>query len=159
MIQSTGVFLSAADLTAWYQVRYKKHLLEGILALRDETSDLPVLKEWKSAKAFLARFKAAAVHFLDGKPATLGKVWIEQLPGMCGTPWTIEEDDYAQAHIRCRIALIPAPDAWTLSGTDRAILAPGLVNVVEHRVLHSEINLSAYPRTHLIVDVVRADEG
>lgn len=130
----------------------------GLLYLRDlneagEAHDLPILREWKSAKLMLSRYKLAAAGFLGGKTPELGKAWLETLPGQHGTPWTIEEDDYAQAHIRTRLALIGAPDAYSCSGLDRVLLSVGIVNVVEHRALHSEINLGTFPRTHLIVDV------
>ena len=157
MIRNTGVFLQTADFTAFFQVKFRKEMADGILRLRSETSDLPILREWRSAKALLARYRAAAAVFSDGVQPDLGQVWIEQLPGMHGTPWLLEEDDYAQAHIRTRIALIQSPDAWTFSGLQSAILAVGMVNEIDHRSLCSEINLSAYPRTHLIVDVKKPE--
>jgi hypothetical protein len=157
MIRSTGVFLQTADFAAFYQVKFRKEMQDGILRLRTADADLPILKEWKSAKNLLARFRAEAAQSFDGRRPELGKVWLEQLPGMCGTPWTIEEDDYAQAHIRTRVCIIPAPEAWSMSGLERVILATGIVNEIDHRNLCSEINLSAYPRVHLIVDVKRPE--
>ena len=162
MIRSTGVFLDTSAFTAMLVVKYRDRMEGGTLFLRDafgdEIEDKPLLKEWKSARALLARFKTSAASLLEGKPATLGKAWIETLPGNHGTPWTLEEDDYAQAHIRTRTCLIPAPDAYSMSGLDRVLLGVGVVNVIEHRLLHSEINLSTHPRTHLIVDVRRPEE-
>lgn len=163
MIRSTGVFLQTADFAARFQLVFKKRLDNGLLYLRDipedgETvHDLPILEEWKTAQALLKRFRAAASGFLNGEPARLGKVWIEQLPGHSATPWQMEEDEYAQGHIRTRTCIVPAPDAYTLSGLERLLLSTGVVNVVEHRVLHSEINLSSYPRVHLIIDVQRPE--
>ena len=154
MIRSTDVFLDTSTFSAHFMVKYRERLENGLLFLRDETGDQTILKEWKSARTLLARYKALAVPFL-GSPAEFGKVWIEVLPGGAGTPWTIEEDDYAQAHIRTRVCLVPTPGAWSFSGLERVILGVGLVNVIEHRTLCSEINLSEYPRTHLVVDVVR----
>lgn len=158
MIRSTGVFLSTAEFTAFYVAKFRTRLDQGLLPLRDEDGDLPILKEWKTARALLARFRAAAAPFLDGHTATLGKVWIEQLPGECGTPWTIAEDDYAQAHIRTRTCLIPSPGAWSLSGGEQLMIPVGSVATVEHRALCSEVNFSPYPRTHLIVDVKKPAE-
>jgi hypothetical protein len=163
MIRSTGVFLSTAEFTAMFMVKYKERMKEGILRLRDipeaddDAVDLPIMKEWKTARGLLTRFKNAAAPLLNGQPAVLGKAWIETLPGNCGTPWLLEEDDYAQAHIRTRTALIITPENYSMSGVDRISLGVGVVNVVEHRVLHSEINLGPHPRTHLIVDVRRPD--
>ena len=157
MIRNTGVFLQTADFTAFYQVKFRKEMEDGVLRLRDADADCPILREWKSAKALLQRFRAEAAKHFGGTRPELGRVWIEQLPGMHGTPWALEEDDYAQAHIRTRIALIQSPECWSMSGLDRAILAVGIVNEIDHRSLCSEINLSAYPRTHLIVDVKRPE--
>jgi hypothetical protein len=164
MIQSTGVFLDTSGFTAMFVVKYRDRMRDGILKLRDvgeagEAEDLPILKEWKTARALLARYRAAGEPILNGEKVLLGKVWLETLPGQCGTPWTLEEDDYAMAHIRTRICLLPAPNAFSHSGGDRVLLGVGVVNVVEHRILHSETNLSTHPRTHLIVDVKRPDEG
>lgn len=163
MIRSTGVFLPTDQFTAFFVAKFRARLDQGLLYLRDvpdedvfaEPKDLPILGEWKAARALLQRFKSAAAPLLEGKTAVLGKAWIEQLPGHCGTPWTLCEDDYAQNHIRTRTCLIPAPDAYSHSGADRVLLGVGVVNVVEHRILHSEINLSTYPRVHLIVDIRR----
>lgn len=163
MIRPTGVFMDTAQFTAYFVLKYRSQMQSGILdlrAIRDaEPEDMPILKEWKTARALLLRYASAAAAIFDGRRATLGRVWIETLPGFSATPWMIEEDDYAQTHVRTRTCLLPAPDAYSLSGLDRLLMVPGSVNVIEHRVLHSEINLSSYPRTHLIVDVKRPDDA
>ena len=156
------VFLDTSTLAAYFRVKYSERMHEGILMLRDtgedgEVVDRPILKEWKSARAFLSRFKSAAQPFLENQPVVLGKVWIETLPGPAGTPWNLFEDDYHQTHIRTRTCLIPTPDNYTMSGVERVSLGVGMVNLVEHRILHSELNLSVYPRVHLIVDVRRPE--
>lgn len=162
MIRPVG-FLDTSGFTGMFTVKYRERMRDGILPLRsipegdDEAQDLPIMKEWKTARALLTRIKAGAAPLLDGQPATLGKAWVETLPGNCGTPWTIEEDDYAQGHIRTRTCLIPTPENYTMSGLDRVTLGVGILNIVEHRILHSEINLGAFPRVHLIVDVRRPD--
>lgn len=158
-------FIPTDQFTAFFVAKYRARLDQGLLYLRDipptdvfaEPKDLPILREWKTARALLARFKSIAAPLLRGEQAEFGKVWIEQLPGNCGTPWLLEEDDYAQAHIRTRTCLIPAPDAYSCSGLERVLLSVGVVNIIEHRVLHSEMNLSPYPRVHLIVDIKRPE--
>jgi len=145
-----------------FVVKYEQRLKEGLLFLRDigedgEAEDLPIMKEWKSARALLTRYKAQGSSFLGGAKCELGKVWIESLPGMHGTPWLLEEDDYAQSVVRTRICLVPSPDAYSHSAGDRVLLGVGVVNVVEHRTLHSETNLSTHSRVHLIVDVKRPE--
>lgn len=162
MIRSTGVFLDTRHLTAMFVVKYGDRMQDGLLHLRDigddgEAADMPILKEWKSARGFLARFKAASAPLLNGQAAVFGKVWIESLPGQFGTPWTREEDDYAQSVIRTRTALIVTPDCYSFSGLDRVQLGVGVVNIVEHRILCSETNPAPHSRVHLIVDVKRPD--
>lgn len=157
------VFLDTSAVMARYVLKYRDQANDGILRLRDlddegEAQDLPILKEWRSAKALLTRFKGTATEMLKGEPVVLGKAWIETLPGNHGTPWTIEEDEYAQAHIRTRTCLVPVPQAYTMSGEEKVSIGVGMVNVVEHRILHCEVNFSPYPRVHLIVDVRRPEE-
>lgn len=155
-------FIELSAFTAHYIVKYKERMAEGVLPLRDvdalgDAYDMPVLKEWKSARAVLARIQSGAAPFLGGKTPELGKAWIEMLPGGHGTPWRQDEDDYAQSVIRTRTCMIPTHDAYTYSGNFRELLNAGVLNVIEHRILHSETNFSAYPRVHLIVDVKRPD--
>lgn len=162
MIRSTGVFLDTRNLTASFVTKYHKQLDQGLLHLRGltdegEPHDLPILEEWRSADAFLKRFKNAASGFLGGQKAILGKAWIESLPGGCGTPWLLEDDDYAQAYVRTRVALIATPGAFTYSGDMRELLGIGVVNIVEHRILHSDTNPSTFSRVHLVVDVKRPE--
>jgi len=164
MIQPIG-FIDAAAFTASYVVKYKQHMRDGTLKLRSRdpadvllaVADEPILGEWKAAAALLSRYRSHARNALKDSKIELGEAWIEMLPGGHGTPWRQYEDDYAQAHIRTRLCLIPAPDAFTYSGHFREILAVGVVNVVEHRVLHSDTNFSTFPRVHLVVDVERPD--
>lgn len=162
MIRPIG-FIEASAFTASYVVKYKQNLRDGVLELRgvDEDDvlqaivDRPVLGEWKAAKSLLQRYRSHARTILKNANLELGKAWIEVLPGGHGTPWSVYEDDYAQAYLRTRMCMIPAPDAFTYSGHFRELLGVGVVNVVEHRILHAETNFSTYPRVHLVVDVER----
>ena len=163
MIRVVG-FVDTRRFTASFVVKYDKFLQDGLLKLRDigetgEADDLPIVKDWLTAKALLGRIKTGAAALAGGKTATLGKAWIEQLPGGHGTPWTMDDDDYAQTHIRTRLCLIPTPDNYSFCGLERVSLGVGVLNVVEHRLLCSEVNFSQFPRVHLVVDVKRpADE-
>lgn len=155
-------FLDTRQVAARFVLKYERQLDNGVLKLRDlddegEAVDLPILAEWGSASSLLKRIKTGAYALLEGKPAVLGKAWIESLPGGHGTPWLAETDEYAQAHIRTRTCLVPVPDSFSFSGTDRVALGIGIVNVIEHRIPHSEVNLSAYSRVHLVVDIKRPE--
>lgn len=162
MIRPTG-FLDLSAFTASYVLKYKQHLKEGVIELRgaDEGDvlapivDRPILQEWKAATNLLNRYRSHARSILKDTGLELGKAWVEMLPGGHGTPWQQFEDDYAQDHIRTRTCMVPAPDCYTYSGLHRECIGVGVVNIVEHRVLHSETNFSAFPRVHLVVDVQR----
>jgi len=163
MIRPIG-FLDTANLSATFTVKYKERLKDNRIELRDledPLSDLvidrPIMREWKAARALLARIKASAAQQFDGQSVDLGKAWLELLPGGAGTPWAAEEDDYAQSVVRTRTCLLPAPDAYTCSGAERIILNVGWLHVIEHRLLCSEFNLGTHPRLHLVVDVKKPE--
>lgn len=163
MIRPTGVFLDTRQLTALFVVKYHERMNDGVLQLRDlgddgEAKDLPIVKEWKAARAILNRFRSSSAAFFNGQATELGKAWIESLPPMCGTPWSVEDDDYAQSVFRTRTALISVPNGYSYCGDERVLMGPGVVNAIEHRMLCSEVNPSQFSRVHLIVDVKRPDE-
>jgi hypothetical protein len=145
-------FLDTTEFAARFVLQYREHMRSGILELRSAEGDLPILAKWKTAASLLKRLRNEASILLKSR-AELGKAWLETVPGGHGTPWSIDEDEYAQGHLRTRTCIIAAPDAYTHVGTEQVILGPGIVNIVEHKVLHSETNLGSFPRTHLIVDV------
>lgn len=157
-IQPLG-FLDTSTMMAMYVVKHAKEVGNGILRLRDfkdddtEATDLPILREWKSARAVLARIRSSAAPFFEGHTPVLGRAWIEIVPPQSGTPWSSDSDDYAEAHRRTRTCLIGGPGAMSYSGGTTANLLPGMVNLVDHRALCSETNSGEYPRVHLIVDV------
>lgn len=157
-IQPLG-FLDTSVFTAMYVMKHAKAVDNGILKLRDfkddetDPSDLAILREWKSARALLARIRSAAAPFFEGITPVLGRAWIEVVPPESGTPWAIEADDYAEAHRRTRTCLIPNPGAISYSGGAAANLLVGMVNLIDHRALCSEINSGEHPRVHLIVDI------
>lgn len=155
-------FIDTSTFAARFKIQFSDRMVNGLLPLREigesgEAEDLPILKEWKSARALLLRYKATAAQLLPDQPIVFGKAWIETLPGPAGTPWEIHDDEYAQTHLRTRTCLIPTPDNYTYSGRECVNLGVGVVNLIDMNILHCEVNLSPYPRTHLIVDVQRPD--
>lgn len=152
-------FVDTSVFTANYVLRHKDKVVDGLLYLRDvkgdelDASDLPILREWKSAKALLVRLRAGAAPHFNGATPELGKAWIEVLPPGVGTPWTSEVGDYAEAHVRTRTCLIPTPGALSYSGSASANLLVGMVNLMDHHALCSEVNTGDQPRVHLVADV------
>lgn len=157
-IQPIG-FLDTSMFTARYLMKYRDKAVNGILDLRAvqgddiDPTDCPILKEWNSARALLSRLRAAAAPFFEGVAPTLGRAWIEALPPLAGTPWEACSGDYAEQHVRTRTCLVPAPGALSHSGQVSAGLNVGLVNLINHRDLCSEVNHGEHARIHLIVDV------
>ena len=157
------LFVDASRFTAHFIVKYAAQQQNGILALRDvaddvDVADLPILKEWKSARTLLLKIRNQAAPFLSGKVPELGKVWIETLPPESATPWTHEIGDYADEHHRLRICLIPGVDCYSFCGEARVILNVGIVNLIDHKKMCSEANMGQFARTHLIVDIRKPDE-
>ena len=152
-------FLDTSTFTAMYVMKHREKVDNGILRLRDfkdgeaGPSDLPILREWKSARALLSRIRNAAAPLLEGRVPDLGRAWVEIVPPLSGTPWNAESDDYADAHHRTRTCLIGGPGAMSYCGQAAANLLPGIVNFVDLRALSSETNTGEYPRVHLVVDV------
>lgn len=158
-IQSIG-FVDTSLLTAWFTLRMRKdHMHEGVIELRSlrddqlEPEDCEVLKGWKSARAMLSRIRAGAAPFFSGVAPTLGRAWIETLAPGEGTPWYAETGDYAEQYLRTRTCLIPAPGAATHCGSLTASLNVGIITLVDHRLLCSEVNHGDHERVHLVVDV------
>ncbi len=123
-----------------------------------EQVDYPILKEWKSARNLLSRIKNAAAPFLKGQPAVLGKVMIVQLKPHGVVDWHVDEGEYAAAHYRTHLCLIPSPGAFVYSGPEMANLPVGQLTFFENRVLHCATNFGDFARTHLIVDVRRPED-
>lgn len=163
MIQNIG-FIDTSVFTATFVLKHKAKLLEGVLALRTiksddaDASDTAIMADWKSGRALLTRLRVGAAPYFDGKTPTLGRAWIEHLPPRTATPWLIEDDDYADAHVRTRTCLIQSPSAASFCGVQNANLLVGIVTALDMRQLCSEANFSDYPRTHLVVDVKRPPE-
>lgn len=156
-------FIETANFTATYINRHRDKLVNGVLKLRDfdgdsETVvDLPLVKDWKTAKSLLSRLRAGAAPHFGGVTPGLGRAWIEVLPPQAGTPWTAEAGDYADTHIRTRTCLIPSPGAVSHVGLQNATLLVGVVTSYDPRALACEVNHGEHARAHLIVDVRRPE--
>lgn len=155
-------FLETTQMTARWALKYHKDAVDGVLKLRDEDDtgeivDLPLLAEWRSAKALLSRVRAGAAPLLGGSATSLGRSWLEVLPPLSGTPWRAEAGEYAEAYIRARICLVPCPQAVSYAGGAQAVLSPGFVMAHDPRLLASEVNYGEHARVHLVVDVRRPD--
>lgn len=157
-IQPIG-FLETEAFQATFVIKYKSLLsadLNGVdtLLLRSADEDTPLLSEWKAAKTLLAKIRNGATKFLGGKPAELGCVELQRFRPQNATPWRTDEDNGC---FRLHLCIIPSPGLWVMSGVERAILPVGNLNLVEHTVLHCEVNFADHAAVHLVIDVKRPD--
>ena len=119
--------------------------------------DYPVLKEWKSARAMLARIKDALQPIVGKAPVTFGKIMVVRLKVGGFVDWHIDEGAYAEKHDRAHLCLLPSPGAWLYSGGEVAQPPVGMLTYMNNRALHSALNTGPVPRVHLILDVRKPD--
>ena len=149
----TWAFSSA--LFAKYKDRFGgEHHSAQILPLRSRDAALPILAEWKSAKALLTRLRAAAAQGFDGRTPEIGEASVVQMIGGGHVEWSADDARGPHAHI----CIVPAPGAWVFSGGDSSVLPPGQLTLVDHRQLWSAANFGEYPAIHLIAELYLADD-
>ena len=115
--------------------------------------DYPILKDWKSARAILARIKDAIQPLFPDRPIILGKAMVVRLKVGGFVDWHVDEGEYAKVHDRAHLCLLPSPGAWLYSGGEVAQPPVGQLTYFNNRVPHSALNMGPVARTHLIVDV------
>lgn len=158
-------FIDTSMFTTFMLGRFKKRLDDdGEIVLRgpdpetgEKIIDRPILKDWNSGRGLLSRLSAHAAPFLDGKKAVFGNIHIEKQGVNAHTPWRIDDGEYAETHHRCMLCLVPSPTAWVYSGGEGAVLQVGAAMLINHRVLHSEVNLGPCATVRLVADVRRPD--
>lgn len=155
-------FLDTWAMSSTLFARYKDrfggdHHSAAVLPLRSGDGPLPILAEWKSAKALLSRIRAAAAPFMDGRTPELGAAALVQLRPGGFVEWSADETPVDQSYSSLHLCLVPAPDAWVYSGGQCAVLPVGQLTYVNRRVLWSAANFSPTPAIHLVVDVRRAE--
>ena len=131
----------------------------AMLPLRSQGGPLPILSEWKSAKALLSKVRNAAAPLLGGKAGVLGEAALVRLAPGGYMEWTCETSEYALAHHRLHLCVVPAPGCCVLSGGESGVLPVGMLTYVNRSVLHSAVNFSDTPCIHLIVDVRAPDDS
>lgn len=150
----------ASTLFARYKDRFVgDHHSMTMLPLRSEEGPLPILSEWKSAKALLSKIRTAAAPFMDGKAADLGAAALIHMKPGGFMEWTWEGGEYAQAHCRFHLCVVPAPGCAIYSGGESGVLPVGMLTYVNRLVLHSAVNHSDTPAIHLVVDLQKPVEG
>jgi hypothetical protein len=120
--------------------------------------DYPILKDWKSARAILARIKDAVQPLFPGRNIILGKAMIVRLKVGGHVDWHVDEGEYAEKHDRAHLCLLPSPGAFLYSGTEMAQPPVGSLTWINNRILHSAVNMGPVARVHLIADIRKPDQ-
>jgi hypothetical protein len=143
-----------STLFARYKDRFAgEHHSMSLLPLRSVDGPLPILNEWKSAKALLARLRVAAAPFFGVTPE-LGEAALVQVRAGGFIEWGMRESDWCSFHL----PIVPSPGAWMYSGGDGAVLPIGQLTFVNRGVLHSAVNLGQHPVIHLVADARKTDD-
>jgi hypothetical protein len=152
-LRSLG-FIDTSMMTANLLVRHRESFMGGSIVLRDAEGDRPVLEKFKSAKNLLNRIKRLVGGDSD---CLIRRAEIVSLPPGGFTPWQEEKSVETEQMVRVHVCLVPSPAAWLYCGGDAMVAPVGQLVLLNHRMLHSEINLGMNDRIHLVVDVVPVD--
>jgi hypothetical protein len=129
----------------------------SILPLRNEEGALPILAEWRAAKALLSRIRTAASPLCEGQAGVLGTAALVQLDAGGFVPWAWEATEYARQYHRLHLCVVPSPGACVLAGGESGVLPVGMLTLVNRTVLHSYVNFGATPVIHLVCDIRKPD--
>lgn len=136
-------FLDVSLMTANLILRHKALTEKPEVHLTEE-----ILKPWPSARSVLAKIKQVTAR--DGTPSKIGAAWLETLQPGEWIDWRVDPDE---DHDRFHVCLVPSLGAFFFAGDARVEMAVGWLNWINHRVLHSAVNLGSNPRCHLVVDI------
>lgn len=126
-----------------------------LLPLRGPQGPLPVLAEWRSAKALLSRIRLMASTFMGGKAPVLGEAAVVQLRPHGFVEWSLDPEAPPAFHL----CIVPSPDAYLYAGGICAVLPVGQLTYLNRRVLWSAVNFGPSPVIHLVVDVKAPDDA
>lgn len=155
--------VSFIDTSSMFGLLVTKHRsawappLDGVemLPLRRDGHDLPLLRDWNSAKAVLGQIRKLGPVMLDGAAVKFGDVALVRLLPGAVVPWRTDEGAYADEHYRLEVTLQPSPGAWLYSGGEQLQPPVGMLLSVNNRVSHSAVNFGAFPWTRLLIDVAK----
>lgn len=125
------------------------------LWLRQDREDVERDKPWKTAAGFLTRLRNEAAPLFGNRAPAYGDVAVRSISPGGRIDW---HADPAPVH-RLHICLNPSPGAFLFSGGMSICPAVGNLLLVEHRVLHSAINLGPCPYVELVAELVSPDQG
>lgn len=125
----------------------------------EKSMPTPLMREWPSAKGVMAQIKKIAGLILEGEEVRFGDAVIERFAPGAYTDWAQDKGDYATAHHRLQMCLVPSPGAVVISGGVSWQPPTYMLTWVSHEALHSTLNLGDYPFIRLVVDVEKPTVG
>lgn len=154
------VFIDVSIATAYLLVKHREQIRPGDLPFRSvpligESGPSQLMKDWKSGRAMLERLRV--LLGLDGHLAELGLVSLLSVKAGAAVPWERHDEDYDLGHDRFHICLVPSPGMMLMVGLEQANIPVGQVTLINHRALHSAVNLGTNDAVHLVVDIVRPE--
>jgi len=163
MIRPLG-FLDVARLSGSFTMIFAKDMVDSRdvvdhdvrhFWLRHEGRDVENDKPWKAAKGFLTRLRNEAAPLFGNRAPSFGDVFVRSIAPGGRIDW---HTDPAPVH-RVHICLNPSPGGFLFSGGMSICPAVGNLLLVEHRILHSAINLGPCPLVELVTELVSPDQG
>ena len=117
--------------------------------------DYPLLGGWPSAQKLLSDIASKISTHIGVDDLRIGKVYLESLRpgGIIG--WQVDETPYAKRQARFRLLCGPCAGGTWFAGGDSLLPGVGNLTFVNHRTLHSAINLGPVPQISLVIDATR----
>jgi len=150
-------FVDTSRATAAYVLKHKRALVESgnerhhgvsYLDLVRDGEDDPILADWKSMASLLHRAKTV----LDqGRGARLINAYVQAVAPLGIIHWGEDETPDGVNFARVHLCLLPSPDAWVMSGNERAVLLVGVPTFIGHSGLTAEVNFDPQHSVHKLV--------
>ena len=115
-------------------------------------ADTKLLHGWPSAQKIIADVGAKITEQLGAPNLQLGKAYLESIRPGGHVGWQVDDSPYGRAHARFRMIVTACAGGCWFAGGDSIPPGVGNLTFVNHRTLHSVINLGLVPQVSLIVD-------
>lgn len=159
-------FLDVSRLAASYLLFASKEAADSrdqhhhgvrTLWLRQEGEDAGILtrdKPWKAGRAFLTKIRNETAPMFGGVAPVLGDVCLRSIVPGGRIDWHADHGEERSRIRQLHLCLIPSPGAWVYCGGEALVLNVGGATLVNHMVLHSEINMGPCTMTKAVVELI-----
>ena len=125
---------------------------DGDFSADNEQVDYPLLMEWPSARLLLEDIHKLIVGHIGVQNPQIGQVIVQSLGPDAHIPWRTDNSPYGQRYNRFKLLVSPCTGGCWYSGAEALAPVMGNLTYVNHRLLHSAVNLGPVPQISLIVD-------